>query len=776
MDSTIITDLKKLLLRARILMPDPGPGDSSPELQEIFNAICRMVFNEQAYQWLWDEPILSQLKWLFVAKPPKPTIYGQQVAEIGRRAQQAQRANDFFFRLLNRNFSVEEVYESLVAFYPAESSFLYRLKSSDRLRGIREANGLPSDKIAAFLGFLQEDVGLQLANQDPVKGCLEALKARESPGLVNALLVTSGGRGALVVRLRIRVQPGTGQVDDVVHDREDFKKAVARARHAMCDGGFLRGSDDVLCTLELTEPEYQGKSIGLPAAVGIYGAAKQIVIDPFTAFTGDINLDRDHWRVQGVSGLPQKLEAARLSGCRRVFIPRENLRDLGSIVRENLQVIPADDLLGVFLQLEAPLQPLPGDSLQIWKVNALQAFCRTHGWQLSLHRPIQNGVQFSVAPLHLSEFVISIYNSGTHEPKNHDRPEYQELLNALSAAEESRIPLRKVERQFNVRDLSLRVKIQEALERLQPAEQRQEPHCQYAFRFERGQEHLVVKQYQKGTLQIQGTAGELYKAVLECIIPRYNLHYPNAQHSIEALLATGERAQASTGFSPAVSRTAEEIPLPHIGTDESGKGDYFGPMVIAGVFLDAQTKPKLEALGVKDSKLLSDKQCHELAVQIRQICRERFEEVEIPPETYNKLYEDFRKEGKNLNLLLAWGHARAIESLLERLSCTHAVADQFGDEHYILSKLMEKGKKLKLVQLPKGERYLAVAAASILARDKFLARLEKLSQEYGIQLPKGSADIVVRAAKRIVERKGPEELRKVAKLHHKTTHKILGQG
>lgn len=346
-------------------------------------------------------------------------------------------------------------------------------------------------------------------------------------------------------------------------------------------------------------------------------------------------------------------------------------------------------------------------------------------------------------------------------------------MKALKTQEESRIPIRKVEERFNVQDPSLRAEIRKALERLQPAEQREEPYCDYAFRFERGQERLAVKQYQKGTLQIQGTAGKLYKAILECIIPRYNLRYPKAQLSVEVLLQPKEAAEAATAPPSTPPATVQEIPLPHIGTDESGKGDYFGPMVVAAVLVDAPTKPKLEALGVKDSKLLSDKRCHELAARIREICRGKYEEVEIPPERYNELYENFRKEGKNLNHLLAWGHARAIESLLERFSCTHAVADQFGDERYIRSKLMEKGKQLQLIQVPKGERYLAVAAASILTRDKFLARLEKFSQEYGIELPKGASEAVVTAAKQIIEKKGLEELRKVAKLHHKTTHKIV---
>lgn len=238
---------------------------------------------------------------------------------------------------------------------------------------------------------------------------------------------------------------------------------------------------------------------------------------------------------------------------------------------------------------------------------------------------------------------------------------------------------------------------------------------------------------------------------------------------VEELLVMNESAEATARLRPGL----EGIPLPHIGTDESGKGDYFGPMVVAAVLLDSVTWSKLDALGVKDSKLFSDRRCRDLAMRIREMCHGKYEEVEISPKRYNELYASFRRERKNLNHLLAWGHARAIESLLERFSCTHAVADQFGDERYIRSRLMEKGKHLHLIQVPKGERYLAVAAASILARDRFIARMHKLSHDYGFELPKGASETVVIAGRRIVKEKGEEELGKVAKLHHKTTNKIL---
>ena len=190
--------------------------------------------------------------------------------------------------------------------------------------------------------------------------------------------------------------------------------------------------------------------------------------------------------------------------------------------------------------------------------------------------------------------------------------------------------------------------------------------------------------------------------------------------------------------------------------------------------IDSTTLATLTELGVRDSKLLTDKRCRELATTIRNLLPGKYHEVEIVPESYNRLYDEFKAEGKNLNHLLAWGHARAIESLLQKGTCSHAIADQFGDERYIQSKLMEKGQRLQLVQLPKGERYLAVAAASILARDKFLARLESFRQAYGIEFPKGASNTVVNTAKLFVQKHGFEALRKIAKLHHKTTEKVKG--
>jgi ribonuclease HIII len=213
--------------------------------------------------------------------------------------------------------------------------------------------------------------------------------------------------------------------------------------------------------------------------------------------------------------------------------------------------------------------------------------------------------------------------------------------------------------------------------------------------------------------------------------------------------------------------------LPGIGTDESGKGDFFGPLVCAGVYVDAVSADALQAMGVRDSKRLSDRRCRELAEGIQATCREQYSVVEISPARYNDLYEQFRREGKNLNTLLAWAHARVLENLLSRVACTRAITDQFADPRFVQSKLQERGKTIDLIQMPRAEVHIAVAAASVLARARFLDRLEGLSAQFGMTLPKGASNTVVQAGRALVKHFGRAALRQAAKLHFKTTAEVL---
>lgn len=206
----------------------------------------------------------------------------------------------------------------------------------------------------------------------------------------------------------------------------------------------------------------------------------------------------------------------------------------------------------------------------------------------------------------------------------------------------------------------------------------------------------------------------------------------------------------------------------HIGTDESGKGDYFGPLVIAGVFVPDGQAAVLRELGVRDSKKISDGRVQKLAALIKTGYLHSV--VAIGPERYNDLYGKLR----NLNRILAWGHARVIENILERVDCRLAIADQFGEEGFIIDALLKKGKRIELVQKVRAEEDAAVAGASILARAEFLQRLRGLSLEVDLELPKGASPLVEEAGIKLVGRQGGDSLGRVAKLHFKNTARILG--
>ena len=205
----------------------------------------------------------------------------------------------------------------------------------------------------------------------------------------------------------------------------------------------------------------------------------------------------------------------------------------------------------------------------------------------------------------------------------------------------------------------------------------------------------------------------------------------------------------------------------HIGTDESGKGDYFGPLVIAGVFVPEGQTSVLTELGIKDSKKIGDRRVQKLAALVKTGYIHSV--VAIGPERYNDLYGKLR----NLNRILAWGHARVIENILERVDCRLAIADQFGDKSFILDALLRKGKRIELVQKVRAEEDAAVAGASVLARAEFLQRLRGLSIDVDFELPKGASPLVEEAGVKFVGRLGREALGRVAKLHFKNTARIL---
>ena len=208
----------------------------------------------------------------------------------------------------------------------------------------------------------------------------------------------------------------------------------------------------------------------------------------------------------------------------------------------------------------------------------------------------------------------------------------------------------------------------------------------------------------------------------------------------------------------------------HFGVDESGKGDFFGPLVIAGVYVDRGIARKLLDAGVVDSKRIgSDARIRALADTIRKTSLGLVETVLIGPAKYNELYEKFA----NLNRLLGWGHARVIENLLgKKPGCPRSLSDQFADSRVINASLLKHGRKIAIEQRPRAESDIAVAAASVVAREGFINWLERKSNELGMRLERGVSPSVKDAARKLVETNGPGALREVAKVHFRTAHEI----
>ena len=261
---------------------------------------------------------------------------------------------------------------------------------------------------------------------------------------------------------------------------------------------------------------------------------------------------------------------------------------------------------------------------------------------------------------------------------------------------------------------------------------------------------LTVNAYQSGKLLVQGKGVEEF---------------------VQFFLEPEVLKEAKLGYEYELDPTLLE---PRIGVDESGKGDYFGPLAVAGVFLNRQAIESLRDSGVRDSKAIgSDKRIFDLAKLIRETRGAVVQLVSISPRAYNDLYV---KMG-NVNRMLAWGHARVIENALEKIEpsgeqCVRAVADQFGDKRLIERALMKRGRAIELVQRHKAESDLAVAAASIMAREEFVRKLAALGKQYEVEMPKGASNLVIEAGREFVKKHGAEKLNEVAKLHFQTTQKV----
>jgi ribonuclease HIII len=271
--------------------------------------------------------------------------------------------------------------------------------------------------------------------------------------------------------------------------------------------------------------------------------------------------------------------------------------------------------------------------------------------------------------------------------------------------------------------------------------------------FAAGKPQVNVVYYTSGKLVVQGKGTqEFIEFVLEPLILK----------------------EAKLGYEDVLN---PELLAARIGVDESGKGDFFGPLCVAGVYVNESVIRAWKTAGVRDSKAISsDRKIAELTELIKKTEGCVWTVIPIGNEAYNRLMLKF----KSVNRLLAWGHARAIENLMTKRDEMNplperAISDQFAhDKSTVAKALMALGREIELVQRHRAEADLAVAAASILARNEFVTRLQRLGQQYGIKFPKGAGKEVDAVAKEFFEKHGAAELGKVAKMHFRTSLRAQG--
>jgi ribonuclease HIII len=278
---------------------------------------------------------------------------------------------------------------------------------------------------------------------------------------------------------------------------------------------------------------------------------------------------------------------------------------------------------------------------------------------------------------------------------------------------------------------------------------REVPYARFAA--EKEQTNLVF--YESGKLVIQGKG---------------------TQDFIEFVLEPEILKEARLGYEAVLD---PELLLPRFGVDESGKGDFFGPLCVAGAYINESVIKAWKDAGIRDSKNIgSDKRIRELADLIQNTPGCVTSVVPIGNEAYNRLHAKMR----SVNTLLAWGHARVIENLMgQRHRMTplpvRAISDQFAASKDVIGKaLMSMGREIELVQKHRAEADLAVAAASILARNEFVIRLGKLEKEFEMKFPKGASAAVDAAAKEFIAKYGAASLPKVAKMHFRTALRAQG--
>jgi ribonuclease HIII len=502
---------------------------------------------------------------------------------------------------------------------------------------------------------------------------------------------------------------------------------------------------------------FEGPSIGVPMALAGLTAAGYLDPDPLTGATGKIEAGG---AITGVGGIEPKLRAARAAGLRRVILPAQN--------EAEARALGIDDLDLRFVEHVRDLRravSIAGTSAEFGiaaKKRLLRTLARPiAGFELVGEAAIDHGYQFKLASLR-GKATITLYNSGS-VVVGASPPLKPALEDFVGSYLRDPAPEPRGSLVLQLPSSGLQEEAYLAIADLGVDAPAPNAHESWRLKLVRGKSTATAVLYSTGKLVVQGTApahDELREALKPAVAGLSGSELLAATPAAQRVKERREKAQGDTW----------------IGTDESGKGDYFGPLVSAGVYLDQKLAKRLEALGVRDSKKLSDKRVHELAPALQKLLGRRARTTVINPRRYNELYSEFRSEGKNLNSLLAWGHYRSVIDLLNAGAAPgYVIVDQFADARYIEERLSKEAQRrdIEILQYPRAETDVAVAAASILAREGFLRWLQRESAQIGFTLPKGAGDIAVNAARALVDTFGEMALGEYAKVSFRTTERVL---
>lgn len=257
----------------------------------------------------------------------------------------------------------------------------------------------------------------------------------------------------------------------------------------------------------------------------------------------------------------------------------------------------------------------------------------------------------------------------------------------------------------------------------------------------------------------------------------------NIYHSVKKGISVVINAKSNNPLKPVLERcitpvmSIDSVPQHNwqhwVGSDECGKGDFFGPLIVCGFYLDKKDLNTIKKIGVYDSKKLKQEQIIAIAKELYKQFNNNIECLILKPTKYNELYANFAGQHKNLNDLMAWAHSKVLDNLINKHQQIEGVfIDQFSPSKKASMMLKKLHPQMQIIERPDGEQDYAVAAASIIARYQLLQSFELMSRFYKMKFKMGAGAGVKTTAQSFIKLYGKDRLGEVIKLHFKTTNEL----